>query len=258
MVKIIDIQDVCREKLLDKLISGFEKLNKNASVIIDEYYRLVLENPLEAVEKLPFFIDKVRNVNPNNSFVEAVAGGPNHDWTAPMLDTLGIIYPTLERSVREVGLIKSLSFLDELNYFNAQNNVELISEPWLVRDIIVSRPMYWCGYKQYCDLLEENKKWSEFSGHIQSAKSEFWMALAVTRPKYSSLEIRANFYKEFPDLIDRTKDAIAAIIYENAKIANEREGKLVDEYIDEQLLKYDSVFHNDIRKKMNEKKWIKI
>ena len=72
------------------------------------------------------------------------------------------------------------------------------------------------------------------------------------------MEIRTKFYKEFPNLIDRAQDAIAALTFNHAQNANKRDGTPVEEYIDESLSKYDPILHNKIRKKMGEKKWIRI
>lgn len=251
MVEIIDFKEVSRKRLVDKLVFTLGFMYDEAEEIANSYYELMIENPLVAIEKLPNFIRQARNIN--SVLGEAYAGGPNHDWTGPMLNILGIMYPLLERDARKEGLLKCLNFLEGIRYDYSQNNVELIDEPWLVADIVINRPLYWCGYKEYIILLEKNPKWVDFSQHIDSAKSDFWLTLAITRPKYSSLEIRANFYRQFSDLIDRTEDAIAAIIFNYAQQESQKE-----EYIEENLLKYDAFLHKDIRKKIEEKKWIKL
>lgn len=246
------------ERLVEKIVSILGEMDEKAGNIVNSFYLRIMENPLSAVEELHCFISKARNINPGGMVGEAYAGGPNYDWTGPVIDMLGTIYPLLEKEVRKKGLLETLSFLDGLNYFNSQNNVELINEPWLVADIIINRPLYWPGYKQYCNLLEQNPNWIDFSQHIDSVKSKFWLALTITRPKYSSLDIRANFYTQFPDLIDRTGDAIATIIFNYAQQESQKNGNTIEPYIEENLLDYDPHLHNNIRKKIEEKKWIKL
>ncbi len=218
----------------------------------------MIEDPSDAIKRLPDFLNKARNINPERSFVEAVAGGPNHDWTAPMLDIIGMVYPSMDKELRKKGLLQCLGFLDMLNYFNSQDNVELINEPWLAADIVINRPLYWCGYGQYCNLLSHNKRWEEVSEKRISARSEFWLSIAVSRPKYSSLEVRMKYYKEYPDIMDRTMDAIAGISYTHAVHANQNENIAIEDYIKKSLSKYDPLLHESIREKMKEKKWIEL
>lgn len=235
-------------------------MNVRANEVANSYLQLMLENPILAIRQLPKFIEQARDINEGGArgFVEAVAGGPNYDWTAPMLDIIGIVYPELDKESRKEGLLGCLGFLDRLNYFNSQNNVELINEPWLVADIIINRGLYWCGYAQYCDLLERCKKWPDFQKEIKSARSEFWLSLAVVQPECSSLEVRANYYKQFSGLIDRTQDAIAAMTFNHAQDANKRDGTSIEGYIEKSLSKYDVLLHEAIRRKMKEEKWIRL
>ena len=230
-----------------------ESMYRQAREVADEYYQLMLENPEEAIQKLPEFIDKARG---STKGYDSMAGGPNHDWTSHMLDILGIVYPGLERDMRENGLKRCMNFLDGLNYVNSQDNVSLINEPWLASDIVITRPLYWCGYTQYCELAEQNKSWKDFSEKLKYVRSAFWLAMAITHPEYASLEVRKNFQEQFPRLMDRTKDALAAMaaVYGGRKA--EREGLEVDACIEERLAKHDPLLHDDIRKKIEEKKWI--
>jgi hypothetical protein len=258
MGNVINIEEARKKKSKEKLVSSVGVLYEAAGDIAKSFNKLMSENPVSAIKKLPEFIEKARNVIPDRGLVEAAAGGPNPHWTSPMLDILGIVYPTLEKDVRKEGLLKCLNFLDNLGSGHAQCNVEFIDEPWLVADIAVNRPMYWRECEQYTWLLRGTKSWKNFSPYIMSAKSEFLLALAVIRPADSSLEIRTNFYKQYPDLIDRTLDAVAAITFERAIESNKRNGVSVDEYVNGRIRNYDPLFHDGIRKKIEEKKWIKL
>ena len=256
--KILSYESKLRERIIEGLIEQIGNKNRQASDVVDSFYTLMMDDPISAINKLTSYIEQARDVNENRAFVEAIAGGPNHDWTGPILDIFGIAYPSLKREARTKGLEKILNFLDGLNYFNSQSNVELINEPWLVADIVINRSLYWCGYEEYTKLLRSNRTWRELEPHMKSIRSAFWFAIAVTRPKYSSLELRTAFYKEFPTLIDRTKDAIAAITFNHAQDTNKRDGTIVEDYIQKSLSKYDPLLNNDIRSKMEEKKWIRM
>ncbi len=257
MGEIINFQEEVRKRLSNKIISTLGSMCKDVQYVADSYYQLMLEDPLLAIDQLQTFIDETRKINHDRAFVESVTGGPNHSWTGPMLDILGIVYPKLEKNVRKRSLQKCLNFLDKLNYFNAQNNVEKINEPWLVSDIIINQWLYWPDYKKYRNLLKEYPKWDDFSQHIKFA-NDFFLSFAITIPKYSSLEIRLNFYRQFPDLLDRTKDGIAALTFNGSREMSKENGNSIEENIKETLQDYDSLLHEDIRRKINEKKWIKI
>lgn len=255
MGDLLDFEKPFRERMIGKLMDQFGTMYQQAETVASNYFNLMLVNPEEALERLPEYIEKARDVNPVRAY-EAMAGGPNHDWTAPMLNILGIVYPTLERPVREKGLRHCMNFLDGLNYVYSQNHVELINEPWLAADIVITRPLYWCGYQQYCNLAQQNQSWKDFSEKTKSARSAFWLAMAVTKPKYASLEVRKNFHEQFPTLMDRTKDAIAAMagVYGGRKA--QREGREINECIETYLTGMDPLLLDSIRTKIEEQKWI--
>lgn len=255
MGDLLDFEKPFRERVVGRLMNELGTMYQKAGDVANDYYKLIVENPEEAIQRLPEFIDHARDASPVRAY-EAMTGGPNHDWTGPMLNILGIVYPNLERRVREKGLQQCMDFLDGLNYFNSQDNVALINEPWLASDIVITRSLYWCGYTQYCDFAEKHKSWKDFSEKMKSARSAFWLAMAVTLPKHTSLEVRKNFYEQFPTLMDRTKDAIAAMaaVYGGRKA--EREGWDINEGIDAWLQGVDPLLYDNIRTKIEEKKWI--
>ncbi len=255
MGDLLDFEKAYRERMVSKLMNQLGTMYQQANGVANDYYQLILKNPEEAIQRLPEFIERARDINPVRAY-EAMAGGPNHDWTGPMLDILGIVYPELEKDAREKGLRQCMNFLDGLNSFYSQNHVELINDPWLASDIVITRPLYWCGYKQYCDLAEQNKSWKDFSEKMNSARSAFWLAMAITHPEYASLEVRKNFHETFPTLMDRTKDAIAAMVAVYGGRKAEREGLELADCIEERLAKHDPMLYDNIRAKIEEKKWI--
>lgn len=254
MGDVIDAEKIFLERRVQRVINGIGDMYQQAGEVASAYYQLMLAKPEEAIQRFPEFMEKARGVNPGIG--EAMAGGPNHDWTAPIINIVGIIYSAQERNIRKNILQQCMNFLDGINYLNSQRNVALINDPWLAADIVITRPLYWCGYKEYCDLIKENKTWQEFSGKIETTRSDFWLAMAVTHPEHASLDIRTQFYKQYPTLMDRTEDAIAAMVAVYGGRKAERNGVPLETCINKRLVKHDPMLHDDIRRKIEEEKWI--
>lgn len=127
---------------------------------IDPLQELVKKDPERAIVEFPKFMERVLSAG-NHFFSGYMCGGPAPEASVPLLNILGSMYPLLNRDLRSLALRESLNFLDGLNYDNAQNNVELIHEPWLVGDIIINRWLYWCGYQQYIDMLADATTWED-------------------------------------------------------------------------------------------------
>lgn len=259
--KIISLEEKKDEKKIKKLLDGLFRKYTEGQPIVDEYYDRLMNDPIEAIDALEDFIKRTRDINPERAYVEAVAGGPNHSWSGPILDVLGIIYSSLDKELRGVALKKVLSFLDGLRYDNSQDHVEYINDPWLTADIIINRPFYYCGYMFYVELLAKHRTWKDFYNNTRDVKSEFWLAFAVIQPKFSTKEIRKNYYKFYPDLLDRTLDATAAIL-NNIVVCQVNNDKTVvldpDKLLGEELSKFDWSLHKKIKEKITESKWIKI
>lgn len=76
----------------EDIIRIFTNMNVKAKKIAEDFSQLMVNNPSLAIQELPDFLKKVRDINKHRAY-EAVAGGPNHDWTGPILDIIGIMYP---------------------------------------------------------------------------------------------------------------------------------------------------------------------
>lgn len=262
MGEIISFEEAKTNRLVDKLISSLRLKNEQAQDVANEFYSLVVEDPSSAIENLSKFISKARHVNSNSSLVEAYAGGPNPGWTGPMLDIIGTVYSSFNKETRKEALLECLSFLDGLNYFVSQENVQKINDPWLVSDIIINRHLYWPGYKEYAEILGEENTWGEFLNKTNplSNDSSFFLALSVMNMKYSSYDIRKKFYEEVPILVDRTQDAIAAFSYNEAA----DKGNYDQESIKSSAESFFKGHHIDfslrekIIEKIKEEKWIRL
>lgn len=236
-----DLLDFCaaqRKQSVHRIISEIGTIYGKAAENIEAYRLLIQEDPAKAIEQLPDFIDQARNANPERAY-EAMAGGPNQDFVAPLINAVGPLYPALPREARLPLLRKIFNYLDSLNYFNAQDHVELIHEPWLVGDILTTRPLYSPGYKTHADFLEKNRNWQEVAAQVDKSRSKFFFSLALIQPKISSLEVRTRFYEQFPVLLDRTLDAVAGFIIEHARNRSQRENLDLEQEIARKFTRYD-------------------
>ena len=247
------------DELMDQLRNIFVRGHCIAADAAERLEDLFLEDTDKAIASLHGFLEEVRDINTDRAFVEAAAGGPNHDWTVPVLNVVGLMYPSLQKPVRERALLSVLDYLDGLNYFYSQNHVERMKEPWLVGDIIVNRRLYWCGFSEYHTLFAEHNSWKELQESLNTHPplSAFWLAMAVLWWPNPNPEIRREFYEAYPHLVDRTLDAIAGMTVTSAMKGHVMEGKDVEAGIQYRLSeRYDPDMHARIREKIAQENWI--
>jgi len=255
--KIIRIEELMAKRDANQFVGTIGSWYENAACASTELGQLFINNPTMAVEKIPDFIMKVRDSAGEGSHAyEALTGGANPDWTGRMIDVVGEFYPTLSRSLRVKALKHTLGFIDLQNYMVAQDNVRLINEPALVRDILVNRSLYWCGCSKYVDLLEQNPEWTDLYPKLEKIASAFWMAFAVSQPKCSSEDIRNNFYAMFPTLIKGTQNAIAGLTYVRAQDDFLTKGIPVAQGVESRLFRYDRALWDGIKAGIKAKDWI--
>lgn len=254
MSELLDFEQGKSRRWVKRAMQSFDDLNARADENISEFHKLMLQDPTSAISAFTTFVQQGRDIN---QLPDAMIGGPNHDWIAPLIDVGGSVYPELPVGERTRFLEMVMNYLSSLNSFYSQNHVELINEPWLVADILVNSDwMYWPGFIQQSGMLEKYPTWEALYPHLGEVKSAFFMALAVSKPKYSTDQIRRNFYQTFPSLTDRTQDAIAALIYVRAQNAFLKEGIPIHEYVESKLFGYDPEIAPNILRKIKEKKWI--
>jgi hypothetical protein len=248
------------KKIVDSLLHQMGDMYQASDRIAEFYSEIAMTSPLEAIRALPAFLEKVRDINPERAY-ESLAGGPNPDWTTPLFNVVGSWYPHIDETVRREGLKQSMKFLDGLNYVQAQDHVAHIHEPWLIGDIFASSgALYWPGFGDYKKLLSQYRNWEEIADNIETIHSKGLLACAILWNEYPSLEIRTNFYAYHQEITDRTLDLIAAMIAKRAKM-DSRGGEgnyqeFLEKRITERLPGYDSFFHDDIKRKIAEAKWI--
>jgi len=253
--KVVDFQGRLNKKRIDQFMAKLDGIYGLAADIAAEFSELLAQNPLEAIEKLPEFIDRTRDINENRAYVEAVAGGPNQDWSGPLLGLVGTVYPDLTKEEWVVALRKVLDFLDRQNYINAQDHVREIQEPLLIGDIILNRPLYWPGFEPESNFLRRHNQVASFRKAVEKREEDFWLAFATIRVKYASLPVRQWFYRRFPSLVARTIEAAGAIICKNMRYAEEK-GEDPEEELQRQLAKYDPDTHPAILEAVAKQGWV--
>lgn len=241
-------------------------------IAVKEHHQEVLEemamdHPEEAVKRFPGFLERILDEG-NGFFSGKMCGGPYPPATIPLFNTIGSIYPELPKELREIALKKVTNFLNQQNYIFSQEYVEGIHEPWLCADIVAdSRFLYWPGYKEYLDRLNGKIIWGDLDGDIiiddkegnkfLNVKSDFWFAYTVGRASTSE-HIRQSLAEAFPELVERTKDAIATIVaVESAwPIAKKETKNTFSQEAETHLAHYAPEWHDNIVGKINKKNWV--
>lgn len=256
--ELLRFEDGVQKRLTESFIAPIKDWYNVSEENTAAFYELAVNDPNLAVQSLPEFIERARNsAGPGTKVYEAYVGGANHDWTGPLIDVVGTIYPLLETETRKQALVNTFDFLDRQNYVTAQDNLELVNEPWLVSDVLINcGNLYWCGYQQYVEMLEKYPTWAELYPHLRDVKSAFWMALAVSQSRFANDSIKDNFARVFPTLVDRTRDAIAAITIVRAQDKYLISGTPVIETVEASLFGYDHAWIPEIKRKLGEKKWV--
>lgn len=236
-----------------------------------ETFEELAENDIEGALKVyDHFLKSTLNVG-NGFFRGHGVGGPPPEITGRFLNILEKDYHSHERNLREKILNKGIKTIYNKSTDCAQYDLELIDNPWFAADILVYCPPWYCGYEKYADVLEKCNDWSDFMDNViktdetgvtsfaDFVSSRFWLARAVADIEVTSDSIRERFEEEFAELTDLTKDAIAALIDNRARLLNAVSGEMHEDYdpaIEKRIKRYDPRWEYDLRRKIDEHKWI--
>jgi len=227
-MNIVDLNEFSRERDFKNCVGQLSRIYSEAGLNWKNYEELISRDFDQAVRRIPEFIEKARTAGaPGGRAYESLAGGPNPDFILPLINGIGRIYPELSFETRKIFTINALSFLDSIRSDYSQNHVQDIEEPWIVRDILLERSLYFPGYINYVNFLKQFRTWEDFNNGLGTEEGEiirspFWLTNALIQPKHSSLAVRNKYYEHFGSLVDRTLDAVAALNYEWSKIHVER------------------------------------
>lgn len=138
---------------IDGLVSSIGKAFLDQEVAVLEHiepFRQALQdrNPDDLLSKVKEMYDKTLEsaYGDKLSLVNALCGGPIATVPAAVYNSVGLIYPFLDRQQRDKGLRGILDILDGINSAYIQiSHTPYIHEPLLLTDITACRPVYWPG-----------------------------------------------------------------------------------------------------------------
>ncbi|MEM4282136.1 MAG: hypothetical protein QW559_02310 [Candidatus Woesearchaeota archaeon] len=223
-----------------------------------EKYSSLVSDELKLLKEIIF----IKEVIENSNYLESLDNFLNA--ATAFLEDISLFYPCLCENLREYALIKSVSLLDMLDSSAAKSKVAAIHEPWFAADIVINRPEYDPGFEEYAKKLETVRNWNEFeklfvkNGKLE-VKSPFWLAYTISKQYLCDREIREEFERRWPLLVERTKDAVAALLhYEALKGMEKNNGKSYEQSLESKLQIYPSEWYDQLKQKVQEKKWIDI
>lgn len=142
-----------------------------------------------------------------------------------LYNTVGAIYPLLDRRQRDEVIRAHLSQFDRLNYLAVNSNhTPNIREPLLVADITIARPLYWPGLKDEKHLWEGKDSFADLEREIMTenglfdptkVRSDFLVAYALMRKDFTSFG--EDYVKSAnPEFLNRVMKGIVALRFANA------------------------------------------
>jgi hypothetical protein len=151
------------EEFSKKIETAFSIYHKISKEVLDNFSQLLWMNPEKALDQLISIydnsLDKVysdENGKNNRCFVEMICGGPHEAIPSAVYNSVGTIYPFLDRKIKDNALKKILSILDGIRYDYVQfSHISYIKEPTLTSDITISRPLYWPGMGEGENLIKK-------------------------------------------------------------------------------------------------------
>lgn len=199
---------------VQRCLKGIGDLYADAAGIVSEYRDLAIQNPPVALEQFDLFLDR------NRSDIEGLCGGPNYDFTCPIINILGFLYLTFERDQRKTALKKVLTFLDHTKNTYSQWQMEKLHNPTLVGDVLANRMgLYWPGCADYSKFMEDT---TTLDKNFEAANSRFLFAFSVIAVEWShsTLPVRRAFYRAYPNFVDETLSGIAAMTFGSSYYAS--------------------------------------
>jgi hypothetical protein len=148
----------------------------------ERFLQLIWKNPKEALDN--FFdtynkaLDKAYT-NPetgenNRSFVEIMAGGPHEAIPSSLYNSVGLIYPFLNRTLKNYSLEKILGILNGIRYDYVQiSHTSFIREPLLLSDISIIEPLYWPGMAEGERLINQAQSFGNFKKEFLDLRGFF-------------------------------------------------------------------------------------
>ncbi len=216
------------EQMLTGLNRAFFQHDVAVLEHVEPFAQLMKDNPDKGID----MISKVYNHSLNQSytnekgenmraFIEAIAGGPLETVPWAVYNSVGAVYPYLERPQQDKALQKLLKIWDGINYgyvngARSTGHTTGIREPLLLADIHNVRPLYWPGLDEARLVLKQFSSFEDLAEKIidkdglfrpQLVNSDFQVGYGLLRSDFCSYGEqyvqRAN-----PSFLERTVQGI--------------------------------------------------
>lgn len=193
-------------KIIQGLQKSFDSHDAAAIAFVEPLAQMLMDNPDEAINRIfstyNAALDAAYTNNIGNnvrSFIESVAGGPYQGVPWALYNSVGAVYPYLERPQKDRALKQVLNILDGLNYVDVNGgrgagHTTRIKEPLLLSDINIARyNLYWPGLHDEEKLWKDQPDFSILQGEIMTSdgmfrrdkvKSDFLVAYALLRSDF--------------------------------------------------------------------------
>lgn len=178
--------EISREENLNGLVKQFKEHMLGhyiiAKDVLDKFSQEIWDNPKKALDN--FFIsynqalDKAyTNQETGENFrclVEMMTGGPHEAIPSALYNSVGIIYPFLDREMKNYALEKILGILDQQNNRIIQiSHTPYIRDPLLLSDISIARSSYWPGLDEGERLIKKKSIFLDFKSEFIDEKGIF-------------------------------------------------------------------------------------
>ena len=165
-----------KDKISEEIRNHYKRYFNIADDSLDKFSQLIWENPKQALYNFEELYHKTLDkayTNPktgenNKWMVYAYCGGPHEAIPSAFYNSVGAIYPFLDRETKNYALEKILKIFDYLrNDYVQISHTSYIREPLLLSDIQIVRGQYWPGlegeegerlikkHKLFCDFKSE-------------------------------------------------------------------------------------------------------
>ncbi len=229
------------KRIMAGIRGAFAAHEAAAAIHVEPLARLIQDDPDKAISQIVATYNNAlddayhsEEDGKTRAFIEATAGGPAETVPWALYNSIGAVYPFLDRERRNKALGELLKILDLRNYAEVNGSTSIghttgIREPLLLSDISIVRELYWPGLHDQEYLWKKHTLFSEFQNENMLAngmfrqdkvRSDFLVAYALLRSDFCSFGEGYAKVAE-PDFLDRTLQGIVALRF--ARVKEEKE-----------------------------------
>ncbi|MFH1503249.1 MAG: hypothetical protein ABIE36_01170 [Candidatus Diapherotrites archaeon] len=170
------------KRVCEDMMNGFRKHHNLSKEVSENFSQVLWENPEQALNSLfDWYNESLDRAYTNSKtgenyrdFVEMVAGGPHEAIPSALYNSVGGIYPFLDRELKNKALSKTLGILDLQNYVNVQiSHTPYIKEPLLLSDITIARGLYWPGMDEGKNRIKKFESFFDFKFEYMTKEGFF-------------------------------------------------------------------------------------